>query len=354
MRSMVNARRFESCIVYLLSSTIALATSGAMQQSASAQRNQDPDAYYRAPNGLHGKTVLLPIGTTFEGRMDTTIGSAHSRAGQRFTISMATPVLANGTDVIIPAGSEIMGEVVEAISSGKLPHEKGTPKPCGKLRVSLSGLHTPDGMNYPMVASLIGEVVRQGRRVVSSARTAGGVAYVGNDASFQAVAPGVEDRARGHGGGPKVQRRGDFARDPLYGFDEIDRSRERVRGAQIRSLVRKKNDLFIYQGSPVSVRLDAPFKIAIAPTPTAGASFSTQYIDPAQRGGGRRFSQSGGESEAAPAGGSTSNSPLPFLGPKGGSTQPNPNDGEAPQGTQQGTGQTPVGQAEGKAPGSDF
>ncbi len=77
----------------------------------------------RATN-LEGKTILLPIGTTLEGRMDSTISSGHSKEGDRFTIGMSTPVLANGSDVIIPAGSQIMGEVVEAIASGKIKREE--------------------------------------------------------------------------------------------------------------------------------------------------------------------------------------------------------------------------------------
>jgi len=33
-------------------------------------------------------------------------------------IGMATPVLINGSEVAIPAGSQIVGEVVEAIPAG--------------------------------------------------------------------------------------------------------------------------------------------------------------------------------------------------------------------------------------------
>src|SRR5438105_12731426 len=46
----------------------------------------DPNLYYRAPSTIGGKTVFMPVGTTFEGRIDQTISSSHSHPGQSFNI----------------------------------------------------------------------------------------------------------------------------------------------------------------------------------------------------------------------------------------------------------------------------
>lgn len=178
---------------------------------AFAGQTTDPEALYRSSSTFHGKMVVLPIGTTFEGRMESTIGSSISNPGQKFEIMMASPVLGNGVEVLIPSGAKVLGEVVEAIPSSRLPRQKGYPKPTGKLRVQLAGLRMPDGVTYPMVASITGEsfVRAGGRRAMGRGKEnenlGGGVAYVGSNASFEAVAPGMASKLKTRPGqAPKV------------------------------------------------------------------------------------------------------------------------------------------------------
>jgi len=245
-----------------------------------AESNSDEN--YRAPSTVQGKTIFIPAGSTFEGRIDTRIGSSVSRPGQRFALAMSSPVLANGVDVLIPAGSQILGEVVEAISSGRQPHPKGTVKPTGKLRIQINGLRLPDGTNYPLVASLVGESAgRYGARLGS------GVGYVGSAASFEAVAPGSAQRygGRSRGRGPNVVTREQMLRDPLYGQSR-DQNWEQS-GASIRSLVKRGYELYIDQGSPLSVRLDAPLKMVLGQS--TPASNPGEWTAPVS---GKRFGHS--------------------------------------------------------------
>lgn len=249
---------------------------------------------FEGASSLHGKTVMMPRGTTFEGRMDLTIGSSKSRQGQPFTISMSAPVLANGTDVLIPAGSQIVGEVVEAIPAGDVPHPKGM-KPSGKLRVQLTSLRTPDGITYPLVASLAADGYVQGGQghgpITPNKNLGGGVGYVGTQASFAAVAPGMEARARQGNGQPlKVLSKSDIMRDPIYGIDSQDQQQNQ-RGAQIRSLVKKGRDIYILSGSPVSVKLDAPFKIGISQASGAAAALTAPVEFNPDGTFGRRFNK---------------------------------------------------------------
>jgi hypothetical protein len=245
---------------------------------------------FSGASSLHGKTVMLPRGTTFEGRMDLTIGS-RSHQGQPFTISMSAPVLANGTDILIPAGSKIIGEVVEAIEAKEVPHPKGM-KPSGKLRVQLTALRTPDGITYPLVASLAGETYSMngsGGPGQANKNLGGGVGYVGTQSSFEAVAPGMADRRRnGNGGqGLKVLSKSDIMRDPIYGIDQMD---QQASGApKIRSLVKRGRDLYIASGSPVSIKLDAPFKIGISQAAGAAAALTPQVDLNTDGTFGRRF-----------------------------------------------------------------
>lgn len=235
------------------------------QPGCAARRVQrtEYDKNFRSPTTMSGKTVLIPIGTTFEGRVDTTLSSTQSHAGQSFNIVMSAPVLANGVDVVIPAGSKILGEVVEAVPSGRVPYKKKVqPKPRGKLRIQLTGLQTPDGVTYPMVASVAGEVDARGGSRKTPLGT--GVAYMGSSASFEAVAPGSPGTARNQRAGQmsKVMKRKEMLKDTIYGLDAERKYHEE---ALIRSLVLKKRDYWIFEGSPMTVRLNAPFKIGITP-----------------------------------------------------------------------------------------
>jgi len=280
--------------------------------------------YYSGSNAssLPGKTVFLPAGTTFEGRLDKTIGSSASHQGQTFEIEVSSPVLANGTEVIIPGGSKVDGEVVEAIPSGRLPHKKGYMKPTGKLRTQLTLLHTPDGLTYPLVASLAPEETLQGSTKTKIKNIGSGVAYVGSQASFDAVAPGASNRFRGNNQrGPQVVTKQDLQRDPLYGKDTSQDQSDR--GAEIRSLMKKGHEIYIYSGSPVTIKLDGPLKIGVANAPGADATFNAA-TEHAMRtnAGGRRFArESQPEPQTAPPPGGQAaapeqnNSPLPFLQP---------------------------------------
>ncbi|MBX9770940.1 MAG: hypothetical protein K2X29_06195 [Candidatus Obscuribacterales bacterium] len=220
--------------------------------STSAQASE-PHAMRLAQSGNEEKYIVLPAGTTFEGRIDSTIGSAASHSGERFTITIANPILANGMDVLIPAGSQVIGEVVEAIPSRSIPHEKEAPPLQGKLRIQLNSLKTTEGITYPLVASLVADAGRD-----TTGEQTGGVGYVGDASNFEAVKLGKNSRRGNYGQG--VASRDEVLRDPIYG---IDKSTNRQSGSHIRSLVRRGYDLFIDSGAPLVIKLNAPFKVSL-------------------------------------------------------------------------------------------
>lgn len=251
------------------------------QGSASAQRGRrigDPNEFYKAPSTMRGKTVLIPTGTTWEGRIDTTISSEKSHPGQNFKIVMSAPVLANGTDVVVPAGSMLIGEVVEATPANKIYRQKWESKILvrGKLRVQVSGLQTPDGTTYPLVAQVTGEVSKHHRPFKKP--LGNGVAFIGSAASFEAVHPGMSNRsktARRPGEGPKTISKRQLLEDELHGLGKERWSEDADN--TIRSLVLKKRDYWIYEGSPLTVKLAAPFRIGIT-QPGMGAPMTVDDV----------------------------------------------------------------------------
>lgn len=262
--------------------------------SAQAQvRQSEMSSFYQRPDTMHGKTVLIPAGTTFEGRIDTTI-SSRGRTGQSFSIILASPLIANGVDVIIPAGAQVLGEVVEAIPSGDLPRKKGQPKPVGKLRVQLTTLKMPDGMTYPLVGSIAGETIGTAKHAKSNPQLGGGVAFMGSQSSFAQVAPHALNRLRNYGSSGAVMGKAELLRHPLYGRDQ---EHQNSSGREIiRSLVRKGNNLYIFAGSPLTVHLDAPFKLGVPSAPVGTALLAPTFGQAELESGARskrRFARTG-------------------------------------------------------------
>src|SRR5262249_29208875 len=155
----------------------------------------------------------------------------------------------------------------------------------------------PDGTTFPMIASIVGENNFKGQGY--NPELGGGVAYAGATSSFDLVAPSRYAISRGRRGsvGPRVVPKGEMLADPIMG---------KGGGTQqgnygIRSLIKKKRNLFIYQGSPLTVRLDGPLKMGIGVVRNAGvgleAAPSNPDADVYPGSGHRRFSP---ESQAEP------------------------------------------------------
>ncbi len=243
--------------------------------------------YYKAPDTLSGRTVVIPAGTTFEGRIGSTIGSSVSKQGESFRITLSSPLLTNGSDVLIPAGAEVMGEVVQAIPAKDVPHAK-KEKPTGKLRVQITALRLPDGMTYPMVGSLIGERTAVNPYGMYNPYNSGsntvrgsGVAYVGTPTGFESVVPGKARYDRN--GTPSVVTKNELLNDPVLGRDRSISDEK----TEFRSLIKKNRNLFIYNGSPLTVRLEAPFKIGVGSS--AGEASALELQTPKARGPAYKF-----------------------------------------------------------------
>jgi len=70
------------------------------------------------------------------------------------------------------------------------------------------------------------------------------VGYVGSQASFEAVAPGSDNRRKGNSGqGPKVMTRDQVMKDPILGMDGRDDQGGGEAKAKIRSLAKKGHEL---------------------------------------------------------------------------------------------------------------
>ncbi len=85
-----------------------------LEGSADDQSAQAPAA---APEPL--RTFTLPTGTRLDTELRSSLSSATARAGDEVRARLRQPVVIDGTEVV-PAGSEVVGEVTEAVPLGKV------------------------------------------------------------------------------------------------------------------------------------------------------------------------------------------------------------------------------------------
>ena len=88
--------------------------------SKSTEESSDSSAPSSKSASLFGpKEVTLPPGTAVTVRLSGAVGSKLSASGDHFSAVVARPVEVNGK-VIVPAGAEALGRIVEAVPQGRL------------------------------------------------------------------------------------------------------------------------------------------------------------------------------------------------------------------------------------------
>jgi glucose/arabinose dehydrogenase len=133
--------------------------------------------------------AVIPAGTTLTVRLGETISAKNATPGQAFTGTLARALSVDGKEVI-PAGSNVSGEVTQAQSAGKF-------KGAGILAVRLTSVEA-QGRTYNISTSTVAQAVKgKGKRslVVGGGGAAlgaiiGGLAGGGKGAAIGALAGG--------------------------------------------------------------------------------------------------------------------------------------------------------------------
>lgn len=146
-------------------------TAQAPRQQSPAPRQSQPQTQPRPqqPRQAQPRTVSLsvPTGTTFAVRMNQTLSTEQSRAGDSFTATLTDPIVdANGT-VIVPAGAIVRGRVTAVAPSGRVGQTAA-------LKLAFEAISF-GGESYPLQATVQSAQVEQKSRT-SAGETAGKVA----------------------------------------------------------------------------------------------------------------------------------------------------------------------------------
>ena len=141
--------------------------------SKPAEESSDSSAPPTKSASLFGpKEVTLPAGTAVTVRLASAVGSKLSARGEHFSAIVARPVEVNGK-VVLPAGAEALGKVVEAVPQGRF-------KGAAELRLVLETV-TLNNDSYDVQTSSVGRSLQgKGKRTATFiGGGAGGGALIG-------------------------------------------------------------------------------------------------------------------------------------------------------------------------------
>jgi hypothetical protein len=191
------------------------------------------------------------------------ISSEYARVGDRFTATLGSPVAA-GTSVILPAGSQMEGQVVMVKAAGHTGRN-------GELDIRFTSATLPNGQRIPLSAKIQTE---DGTGIIKGGSTAG---RVGRAAVTTGAGAGL-GAALGTAMGPLSG--GHVGRGAIYGT---------ILGAGVGALGsawQKGKPAVLDTSTPVNIVLDQPLtaspSTAAAPAYSQAPDQNYQYYQPQQ------------------------------------------------------------------------
>lgn len=184
---------------------------------------------------LQGYVVTAPPGTVVTATMSSPVSSDFARVGDRFNATLGAPI-ASGGSVILPAGSQMEGQVVMVKPAGRAGKN-------GELEVRFTSAMLPNGQRVPLSARIQTE---DGTGIIKGGSTAG---RLGRAAVTTGVGAGL-GAALGTAMGPLSG--GGVGRGAIYGT---------ALGAGMGALgsaVQKGKAAVIESGEPLNIVLDQP------------------------------------------------------------------------------------------------
>jgi hypothetical protein len=95
---------------------------------------------------LQGRVTFVPIGTALDASLTSPIDTSVTKAGDLFSGKLNGPLYL-GSDLVLPAGTTLEGQITSSDKGGLAGSN-------GKLGMKLIGAVTPDGIHYPLSATV--------------------------------------------------------------------------------------------------------------------------------------------------------------------------------------------------------
>ncbi|MFW6078735.1 MAG: hypothetical protein ACODAE_03895 [Gemmatimonadota bacterium] len=128
----------KSLIVF---TAVAVAASGACR---TAEVETEPDVQ---PAPRPATADAVPAGTLFRVELDQTIGTERNRVGDRFTATVAEPLIARNGEVVVPAGARIHGVITGLDESDRIGDQAA-------IRIDMERISFR-GRSYPFSAGVV-------------------------------------------------------------------------------------------------------------------------------------------------------------------------------------------------------
>lgn len=224
---------------------------GNQQYAPPPQSYAQPGGGYPPPGGYRqGRVAYAPAGLVMQISLNTSIATQAAKAGDMIQATVSQTVMLGDSN--IPAGSTIIGNITEAQAGRMLGRS-------GSLGIKFNRLRTPDGIETPISAHLVGgigkyadggsdqdDVVKgetwKGKAVQAGVR---GLVGAGSGAALGTAVGAIAGGGRGAG-------RGAWSGTAIGGGLGVAQS----------VLLRKGKDVVIPSGTQLQLQLDAPVSIA--------------------------------------------------------------------------------------------
>ncbi len=230
--------------------------------------NQQPpmSAYGQAPYGqpnypppqnpgyFQGYAATIASGTEFRAALRNSIDSETTQVGEPVACTLAEP-LYSGSNIAVPAGSVIQGQVTEVIQAKHFRFGAN-----GKIAIKFTSVQTPDGRQFPLVGSVDTSKLnlsggtgkgRIGHSLLNTGIGAAGGAALGT--GLGAIVGGMSHGSMGMATGMGAV----FGTAMGAGVGLVDAG------------VRKGGNTKIPAGTEVPIKLNAPLQITAAMPPVA-------------------------------------------------------------------------------------
>lgn len=210
------------------------------QQQPSYNNYSAPQNNYQQSQPYQGRVSTVPAGTFLSASLMSPVSSEFTRVGDRFNATLGSPITGSDGSVIVPAGSQLEGQVVMVKSAGRTGRN-------GELDVRFTAAVLGNGQRVPLSARIKTD---DGTGVIRGGSTKG---RLGRAALNTGVGAGL-GAALGTAMGPLSG--GSVGRGAIYGTA--------IGGGlgAAKAMWNKGDEAVLEAGQPLNVTLDQPLTIS--------------------------------------------------------------------------------------------
>lgn len=190
---------------------------------------------------LQGYVVTIPADTEFSGSLTQPLSSETAKVGDTVTLSVDTPLVSQNNVIVVPNGSQLIGEVVMVDSASRLGDN-------GEIQLRFKEVVKSTGERYPIQGSVATE---DGKGILEGGTAKGRLLEATKNTAIGAAAGAALGTALGPLSG------GSVGKGAIYG--------SAIGGGlgAVKSAAEKGNPVDLQAGTRLKVKLDQPLQMPL-------------------------------------------------------------------------------------------